>query len=111
MMYPDDLAYLVFAMQDARDHGRIAGIEFYQLPPFIFDYLMTARLLYTLTALVWIVCSLYVVRAWLARRHSWVACSVAIVFLLGLEYGAASTAYQSWMHPVEWMTQQFIRFN
>jgi hypothetical protein len=112
MMYPDDLAYLVFAIQDARDYGKVAAADFHKMPPFIFDYLMMARLLYTLCA-VWVLAATvrYVPRVWRTRGWAWICNSVVLGLGMALSLELGLRAYQAWAHPVEWLSKQFIQFN
>lgn len=112
MMYPDDLAYLTAAITDARDLGRMVATDFYRLPPFVFDYLMTVRMLYTVFA-VWVLgLALRSTVRWLRASGyaAWVWAASAL-FGYALFVPFARTAFIAWLYPVEWVTEQFIKFN
>ena len=111
-MYPDDLAYLVFAIQNARDYNKISEVDFYKMPPFIYDYLMIARMFHLGLAILMVgFVFLLVKKIWKVRGVlRLVYCGV-----LGVLFWAAFTqivqAYQAWAHPIDWMVKQFIQFN
>jgi cell division protein FtsW (lipid II flippase) len=112
MLYPDDLAYLVFAIQDARDHGKMVAADFHNMPPFVFDYLMTARLFYTMVAVAGVyVCYRLVRKMWRSYRWTWLMYCGAVGLTAFAVFMQIVQAYQAWAHPVEWMTRQFIQFN
>lgn len=112
MLYPDDLAYLVFAIQDARDYGKMAAVDFHKMPPFIFDYLMMARLFFTIEVAAGVfVCYRLVRKMWRSHRWEWLMYCGAVGIVALAVFMASVEAYQSWAHPVEWMSRQFIQFN
>ena len=112
MMYPDDLAYLVNAISNARDYGKMVVYDFHKMPPFIFDYLMMARILYTLLAVWTLAASLrYIRKVWRSSGWTWLFNSAVLALGLGLTVEIGMRAFQTWFDPIGWMVAQFIQFN
>ena len=112
MMYPDDLAYLEHAITTARDYGKIVVDDFHKMPPFIFDYLMTARVLYTLLAVWTLAASVrYIRKVWQSSGWTWLFNSAVLALGLGLTVEIGMRAFQTWFDPIGWMVAQFSHFN
>ena len=112
MIYPDDLAHLVGAIRDARDFGKVAVSDFHKMPPFIFDYLMTARILYTLLAVWTLATSVrYTRKVWRSSGWAWLGNSAVLGLGLVLTVELGMRAFQTWLHPIEWLVSQFVQFN
>lgn len=110
-MYPDDLAYLMHAISNARDYNQISLDDFHHLPPFVFDYLMTARILYTLLAVWTLAASVrYTRKVWRSSGWLWLFNSAVLGLGLVLTVEMGMRAYQTWMHPLEWLVAQFVIF-
>lgn len=112
MMYPDDLAYLEHAITTARDYGKMGLDDLHKMPPFIFDYLMTARLFHTLVAVGFAyLCFRLSKRMWKAHGWTWIAYCGSVGVMSLATFMQATKSWQAWMHPAEWMVAQFIQFN